>query len=301
MTSDELLEGTDKLYESITIIGGGVIGVEFATFYADLGCKVNVVEGLDRLLPNMDRELGQNLAMILKKRGVNVQVNAMVAKVEKTENGMAVHYTQKDKPGMVEAQVVLCAIGRSPYWTGLFAEGINPECDRRRLKVDEHFRTSIPGVYAIGDVSSKVQLAHVATAQGIACVDEICGRDPMQDLTLVPGCIYCRPEIASVGLTEAEAKDRGIAIKVGKGLMSANGRTVIVDGDRGFMKLIADAETGKLLGAHLMCERSTDMISQLSVAIANGLTVAQLRRVIRPHPTFEEAMTDALADLAKKF
>ncbi|MBQ2596374.1 MAG: hypothetical protein II581_00575, partial [Oscillospiraceae bacterium] len=108
-------------------------------------------------------------------------------------------------------------------------------------------------------------------------------------------------EIASVGLTEAEAKDRGIAIKVGKGLMSANGRTVIVDGDRGFMKLIADAETGKLLGAHLMCERSTDMISQLSVAIANGLTVAQLRRVIRPHPTFEEAMTDALADLAKKF
>lgn len=301
MTSDELLEGTDKLYESITIIGGGVIGVEFATFYADLGCKVNVVEGLDRLLPNMDRELGQNLAMILKKRGVNVQVNAMVAKVEKTENGMAVHYTQKDKPGMVEAQVVLCAIGRSPYWAGLFAEGINPECDRRRLKVDEHFRTSIPGVYAIGDVSSKVQLAHVATAQGIACVDEICGRDPMQDLTLVPGCIYCRPEIASVGLTEAEAKDRGIAIKVGKGLMSANGRTVIVDGDRGFMKLIADAETGKLLGAHLMCERSTDMISQLSVAIANGLTVAQLRRVIRPHPTFEEAMTDALADLAKKF
>ena len=300
MTSDELLEGTDRLFDSLTIIGGGVIGVEFATFFTDLGCKVNVVEGLDRLLPNMDKELGQNLAMILKKRGVNIQTNAMVAKVEKTETGMAVHYTQKDKPGVVESEVVLCAIGRSPYWQGLFAAGIEPETERRRLKVDEHFRTSVPGVWAIGDVSSKVQLAHVATAQGIACVDEICGLTPSQDLSLVPGCIYCRPEIASVGLTEAEAKERGLNVKVAKSLMSANGRTVIVDGDRGFMKLVADAETGKLLGAHLMCERATDMISQLSVAIANGLTVDQLRLPIRPHPTFEEAMTDALADLKKK-
>jgi len=140
----------------------------------------------------------------------------------------------------------------------------------------------------------------VATAQGIACVDEICGLTPSQDLSLIPGCIYCRPEIASVGLTEAEAKERGLNVKVAKSLMSANGRTVIVDGDRGFMKLVADAETGKLLGAHLMCERATDMISQLSVAIANGLTVDQLRLPIRPHPTFEEAMTDALADLKKK-
>ena len=123
---------------------------------------------------------------------------------------------------------------------------------------------------------------------------------PGQDLSLVPGCVYTRPEIATVGITEAEAKDRGIPVKTAKGLMSPNGRTVILEGERGFMKLVANAETGKLIGAALMCERATDMISQLTAAMANGLTVKQMLGFIRPHPTFEEAMTDALADLAKK-
>ena len=300
MTSDELLDGAEALYKSLIIIGGGVIGVELATFYADLGCPVTIVEGLDRLLPNMDKELGQNLAMQLKKRGVAIQTGAMVQGVEKSENGFTVRYVQKEKPGAVEAETVLCAIGRSPYSKDLFAEGLEVAYDRRRVNVDEHFRTSIPGVYAIGDVSSPVQLAHVATAQGIACVDEIAGKTPGQDLSLVPGCVYTRPEIATVGITEAEAKDRGIPVKTAKGLMSANGRTVILEGERGFMKLVANAETGKLIGAALMCERATDMISQLTAAMANGLTVKQMLGFIRPHPTFEEAMTDALADLAKK-
>ena len=300
MTSDELLSGAETLYKSLIIIGGGVIGVELATFYADLGCPVTIVEGLDRLLPNMDKELGQNLAMLLKKRGVAIQTGAMVKGVEKSENGLTVRFEQKGKPGAVEAEAVLCAIGRSPYSKDLFAEDLKPEYDRRRLKVDEHFRTSIDGVWAIGDVSSPVQLAHVATAQGIACVEHIAGGMGEQDLRLVPGCVYTRPEIATVGITEAEAKEQGIPVKTAKGLMSANGRTVILEGERGFMKLVAHAETGMLLGAALMCERATDMISQLTLAMAEGLTVDDLLMPIRPHPTFEEALTAALEELEVK-
>ena len=300
MTSDELLEGAETLYKSLVIIGGGVIGVELATFYADLGCPVTIVEGLDRLLPNMDKELGQNLAMLLKKRGVAIQTGAMVKGVEKSENGLTVRFEQKGKPGAAEAEAVLCAIGRAPYTEGLFGPGLAPEYDRRRLRVDGQFRTSIPGVYAIGDVSSPVQLAHVATAQGLACVDALAGKTPGQELSLIPGCVYTRPEIATVGLTEAEAKERGIPVRTAKSLMSANGRTVILEGERGFMKLVAHAETGKLLGAALMCERATDLISQLTLAISRGLAVRELRAIIRPHPTFEEALAQALEELAKK-
>ena len=300
MTSDELLSGEGGAFSSLIIIGGGVIGMEFATFYNDLGVDVTVVEGLDRLLPNMDRELGQNLAMIMKKRGVQVFTGAMVKDLTATETGIQVNFETKGKLQSVTGEKVLCAIGRSPYTAGLFAEGMAPEMDRRRIKVNEKFETSLPGVYAIGDVSSPVQLAHVATAQGIYAVNEIAGKANEMDLSLVPGCVYVRPEIAAVGLTEAEAKDRGIPVKTAKALMSSNGRTVILSGDRGFMKLIAHAETKRLLGAQLMCTNASDMISQLSEAIANGQTPNHLLRAMRPHPTFEEALTGALEELSAK-
>ena len=300
MTSDELLSGEGDAFSSLIIIGGGVIGMEFATFYNDLGVDVTVVEGLDRLLPNMDRELGQNLAMIMKKRGVQVFTGAMVKDLTATETGIQVNFETKGKLQSVTGEKVLCAIGRSSYTAGLFAEGMAPEMDRRRIKVNEKFETSLPGVYAIGDVSSPVQLAHVATAQGIYAVNEIAGKANEMDLSLVPGCVYVRPEIAAVGLTEAEAKDRGIPVKTAKALMSSNGRTVILSGDRGFMKLIAHAETKRLLGAQLMCTNASDMISQLSEAIANGQTPNHLLRAMRPHPTFEEALTGALEELSAK-
>ena len=300
MTSDELLNGEGGDFSSLVIIGGGVIGMEFATFYNDLGVAVTVVEGLDRLLPNMDRELGQNLAMIMKKRGVQVFTGAMVKDLEAVDGGLQVNFETKGKLQSVVGEKVLCAIGRSPYTAGLFAEGMAPEMDRRRIKVNQRFETSLPGVYAIGDVSSPVQLAHVATAQGIYAVDEIAGKGNEMDLSLVPGCVYVRPEIAAVGLTEADAKTREIPVKTAKALMSANGRTVILNGDRGFMKLVAHAETRKLLGAQLMCANASDMISQLSEAIANGLTPADLLRAMRPHPTFEEALTAALEELEVK-
>lgn len=300
MTSDELLLGAEELYRSIVIIGGGVIGTEFASFYADLGCQVTVVEGLDRLLPNMDKELGQNLALILKKKGVQIFTNAMVQQVEAAEDGLKVSFTVKNVANSVQGEKVLCAIGRRPYLEGLFADDLKPEMDGRRLHVDEHYRTSIPGVYAVGDVSSPVQLAHVATAQGLACVDFLCGKENEVQMNLVPGCIYCTPEIAAVGLTEAEAKTAGIPYKVGKHVMFDNARTLIENPGRCFMKVLAHGETHELLGAQLMCQHSSDMISQLSQAMANHMTVEQLLRAMRPHPTFEEALTETLEDLAAK-
>ena len=300
MTSDELLNGEGGDFSSLVIIGGGVIGMEFATFYNDLGVQVTVVEGLDRLLPNMDRELGQNLSMIMKKRGVQIFTGAMVKDLTATEAGLQVNFETRGKLQSVAGEKVLCAIGRSPYTEGLFGEGVAVEMDRRRIKVNEKFETSLPGVYAIGDVSSPVQLAHVATAQGIYAVNEMAGRANEMDLSLVPGCVYVRPEIAAVGLTEAEARERNIPVKTAKALMSSNGRTVILNGDRGFMKLVAHAETKQLLGAQLMCANASDMISQLSEAIANDQTPADLLRAMRPHPTFEEALTVALEELGAK-
>ncbi|MDO4836652.1 MAG: dihydrolipoyl dehydrogenase [Clostridia bacterium] len=299
LTSDELLSGV-KPFQSIVIIGGGVIGMEFATFFNDLGVDVTVVEGLDRLLPLLDKELGQNLAMIMKKRGVKIATGAMVKSVTKTENGLSVNFESKGAPASAEAEVVLCAIGRRPYTDGLFGEGVSLEMEGRRIKVNEKFETSMKGVYAIGDVSAKIQLAHVATAQGLYAVNEIAGKNNGVDLSIVPSCVYTRPEIASVGMTEQEAKDAEIPVKVGKVTMFSNGRTVIVNSDRGFMKVLAHAETKRILGVQMMGVNVSDMIGELGLAIANGLTPEDLLKAMRPHPTFEEALTDALTDLAAK-
>ena len=300
LTSDELLEGCDHLYESLVIIGGGVIGVEFATFYAELGCRVTVIEGLDRLLPNMDRELGQNLALILKKRGVTVYTNSLVSNVTREGGALTVNFKNKDKDVAVSGEAVLCAIGRRPYTEGLFAPGVEIAMNGRSIAVDEAYQTSIPGVYAIGDVSSKIQLAHVASAQGRDCVDRILGGRGITDLSAVPSCIYCVPEIACVGLTADEAKAAGREVAVGKYVLFSNGKTVIRDGDRAFMKIVADRESRAIVGAQFMCEHATDMISELAAAIVNGLTVEQMLRVLRPHPTFEEGVQDALEDLRAK-
>lgn len=300
MTSDELLEGTDRLYRSIVIIGGGVIGVEFATFYAELGCAVTVIEGMDRLLPNMDRELGQSLALALKKQGVQVFTSSVVQRVEQSADGLTVHFTTKDAPNAATGETVLCAIGRRAYCDGLFAPGLAPEMNGKSIRVDERYRTSVEGVYAVGDVSSRVQLAHVAAAQGTACVEMLAGLENHTDMNVVPSCIYCRPEIASVGMTEAEAKERGVPVKTGKCVMGANARTLIAGAGRSFMKVVAHAETGEILGAQLMCPNATDMIAEIGSAMANHLTARRLLLAMRPHPTFEEALSDALNDLCAK-
>ena len=300
LTSEELLEGPDHLYRSLVVIGGGVIGIEFAGFFSDLGCEVTVLEGLDRLLPMLDRELGQNLALILKKKNVRVCTNALVEGVEQAENGLRVRFSVKGKPDFAEGEAVLCAVGRRAAWEALFAPGLEPELDGRILKVNERYETSIPGVYAIGDLASRNQLAHVASAQGQAFAEMLCGRESRVDMGIVPSCVYCRPEIAVVGLTDAEAKAAGIPVKTGKCVLGGNARTLIEDPGRSFMKVLAHSDTGEILGAQLMCMGAPDMISQISQAIANHLTPRQLLRAMRPHPSFEEALTDALEDLAAK-
>ena len=160
------------------------------------------------------------------------------------------------------------------------------------MTVNDRFETTLPGVYAIGDASSAVQLAHVASAQGIYLAELLAGKEPEGNLALIPSCVYTSPEIASVGLTEEEAAEAGYKVKTDKVMMHSNGKTIIVGGERGFMKLISDSETGKILGAHLMCERATDMISEFTSAMAGGLTVGEMAGVMRPHPTFNEAISE---------
>lgn len=302
VTSDELLDDphftqADSLAKEILIIGGGVIGVEFASVFSSFGCHVTIVEAMERILPTMDREISQSLNMVLKKRGVSIHTGAMVEKLEQDENGLVCHFTEKGKAQAVPAQQVLVAIGRRPNTQGLFAEGFEVACERGRIVTDENFRTSVDSIYAIGDVTSKIQLAHMASAQGICAVHTIAGQKPPIDLRYVPGCIYTDLEIASVGITEDEAKQQGIPVKKGKFLMTGNGRSLIDEQERGFIKVLAHQETDVILGAQLMCSRATDIVAELATAIVNGLTCAQLAGVIRPHPTFCEGVTEAVEDV----
>lgn len=302
VTSDELLDDphftqADSLAKEILIIGGGVIGVEFASVFSSFGCHVTIVEAMERILPTMDREISQSLNMVLKKRGVSIHTGAMVEKLEQDENGLVCHFTEKGKAQAVPAQQVLVAIGRRPNIQGLFAEGFEVACERGRIVTDENFRTSVDSIYAIGDVTSKIQLAHMASAQGICAVHIIAGQKPPIDLRYVPGCIYTDPEIASVGITEDEAKQQGIPVKKGKFLMTGNGRSLIDEQERGFIKVLAHQETDVILGAQLMCSRATDIVAELATAIVNVLTCAQLAGVIRPHPTFCEGVTEAVEDV----
>lgn len=302
VTSDELLDDphftqADSLAKEILIIGGGVIGVEFASVFSSFGCHVTIVEAMERILPTMDREISQSLNMVLKKRGVSIHTGAMVEKLEQDENGLVCHFTEKGKAQAVPAQQVLVAIGRRPNTQGLLAEGFEVACERGRIVTDENFRTSVDSIYAIGDVTSKIQLAHMASAQGICAVHTIAGQKPPIDLRYVPGCIYTDPEIASVGITEDEAKQQGIPVKKGKFLMTGNGRSLIDEQERGFIKVLAHQETDVILGAQLMCSRATDIVAELATAIVNGLTCAQLAGVIRPHPTFCEGVTEAVEDV----
>jgi len=294
-TSDDFLDSDAgrQVYDPLIIIGGGVIGVEMATLYNALGCRVTLLEALPRLLPAMDREISQSLAMILKKRGVQIFTGAKVTRVAQEEDGLVCHFEYKEAPQSLPAAGILVAIGRKPYTGGLFAPGAEPAMERGALVVDGDFRTSIPGIYAAGDVIGGIQLAHAAAAEGITAVEGMAGLRPGIHLNVVPGCVYTNPEIASAGWTEEEAKAAGIPVVTGKALMSANGKSVIENQDRGFIKLVFDKETEVLLGAQLMCARATDLISELTNAIVNGLTRGQLASVIRPHPTFSEAVTQA--------
>lgn len=296
LTSDELFKLTE-MPESLVIIGGGVISVEFASVYANLGCKVTIVEAMPRLIPNMDKEISQNLKMILKKRGIDIHTSASVQRVEQEGELYTCVFTEKEKEVKVSARYVLCAIGRCPNTEGLFGEGAEPEMERGRVVVDEKFQSSIEGVYAIGDLVKGLQLAHLASAQGMYVAEMLAGEEASVDLSAVPGCVYTDPEIASVGMTEDEAKEKGLEIKTGKFIMSANGKSLITKEERGFIKILAEKETDMILGAQMMCARATDMIGELVTAMTNRMTVQQLLRGMRAHPTYNEGVQEALEEL----
>ena len=297
--SRDLLEGGGREVSSLVIIGGGVVGVECASIYHCLGCEVTVLEAADHILPFMDPEIAQRLTMILKKKGVKVEAKASVQKITGIPGEMTVTYT--DKKGAehtVTAQGVLAAAGRKANLDGLFGPDFSLELDRGAVVGDDMGRTSVPHVYVIGDAKAKnIQLAHVASAQGENVVAVIAGKNPPLDLSVVPSCVYTEPEIASVGLTEEGAKAAGIPVKTGKYLTGANGKCLIEGTESGYVKLVTDGASGRILGAQLVCPRATDMVGELTLAIQKGLTADDLSAVIHPHPTFSEMLFGAAEGL----
>lgn len=298
VTSDDLLEGEGKLYNKLLIIGGGVIGIEMATIYKELGCEVEIIEAMDRILSSMDKEISQSISMGLKKKGITIHTGAKVFKISESDSyGLICEYIEKNNLKTTEAEGILLSVGRRSNTKGLFEEGIAPEMDGPCIKVNDNFETSISGIYAIGDVIRGKQLAHAASAQGIVAVEGIFGHRPSIDLNVIPSCIYTLPEVATVGMDEAEAKALGYKVKVGKYPMLGNSKNLLSMGERGFVKLVCDAERGRLLGAQLLCDRATDMIGELTLAVSKKLTYKELGSIIRPHPTYEEAITEAADDI----
>ena len=310
MTSDELLSYGGAPFGSLLIIGGGVIGIEFAGIYQNFGTKITIVEALPSLLANMDRELGQSLKLSLKKKGADIHTSASVQRLEQNPDGsISTVFLEKEKECAVTADAVLVAVGRRPYTAGAFAEDYAPAMERGRAVVDGTYQTSIPGIYAIGDVNGQIQLAHAAAAQGkravrtialqlgkpVASGEEGASCAAKEEPLLIPSCVYTDPEIACVGMTQEEAKAQGIPAKSHKILSSANGKSVLSLQERGFVKVVYREDTHVILGAQLMCARATDMVSEFAVAIRQKMTMEQLSDVVRPHPTFSEMITEAAA------
>ena len=296
----------DRRIESLTIIGGGVIGMEFASLYASLGTRVTVIEALDRILATLDKEFGQNLKMILKKQGVEIHTSARLQRIEESfidgKRQLICRYLEKEKEQEAVSEKVLVAVGRRAYIQGLFADDLEtkPETERGKVLVNEKYETSVPGVYAIGDVSGGIQLAHVASAQAENAVASMLGKEPPIRMDVVPSCVYTSPEIATVGMTAEEAKEKGIETETLKYVMGANGKSVLTRQERSFLRILVEKTSGKVLGAHMMCARATDMIGEFSSAIVNGLCADQMGKAIRPHPTFNEAVGEALRTFTKE-
>ncbi len=306
-TSDGLFENAGD-YKRIVIIGGGVIGMEFAEYFTALQKEVIVIEALDRILAGMEKEISQSLSMIMKKRGTKIHTAATVKEIKvseplsvekevKTSEPLLVEFQDKNGLQSVCCDAVLVAVGRRSATDGLWSEEVDIKTSRGTILIDKEGRTSVPGIWAAGDVAQGIMLAHYAAAAACNVVDAICGKKPGRDLSLVPSCVYTEPEIACCGLTEAEATALGIPVKCGKYGTLANSRSMISADDRGFIKLVVNAETDRILGAQLMCSRASDMIMELAAAITNGLTVHDLANTIHPHPSYCEAVLEAAEDV----
>ena len=285
--------------KKMVVVGAGAIGVEFAYFYNSIGTDVTVVEFLEQgLVPREDKDISKELAKSFKKQGIKVLANSSVETVD--TKGKTCKVTVKnrktEKTEVIECDVVLSAAGVTPNTENIGLEALGIETDRGLVKVNEYYQTNVPNIYAIGDIVPGPALAHVASAEGIICVEKIAGKEPHpMDYNNIPGCTYCIPEVASVGYTEEAAKEAGYEIKVGKFPFSASGKASAAGAKEGFVKVIFDAKYGEWLGAHMIGMNVTEMIAEAVVARKLETTGHEIIKSVHPHPTMSEAIMEAAA------
>ena len=295
VTSTGALE-LGKVPKKLVVIGAGVIGLELGSVYARLGSEVTVIEYLDAITPGMDGEVQKSFQRILKKQGLDFVMGAAVQKTEATKTKAKVHYTLRkdDSAHMLEADVVLVATGRKPYTEGLGLDALGVKLSPRgQIEVDAHWQTNVPGVYAIGDVISGPMLAHKAEDEGMAVAEVVAGKHGHVNYGVIPGVIYTHPEVANVGATEESLKEAGKAYKVGKFSFMGNGRAKANFAGEGFVKILADKETDRILGAHIIGPAAGDLIHEICVAMEFGAAAQDLAMTCHAHPTYSEAVREA--------
>ena len=279
--------------KSLLVIGSGAIGIEFASFYRALGSDVTVIEAMDRILPVEDAEVSAAAQKAYEKRGLKFRVSAMVTKLAKEGSGVSLTLEAGGKSETLKADVCIVAVGIEGNVEDLGLEGLGVKIERGHVVTDKHLATNVPGLYAIGDVAGGPWLAHKASHEGIHCVDHIAGQGGPSLETPIPGCTYSEPQIASVGLTEAKAKEAGYDVKVGRYPFKNHGKAIASGDTDGFVKTVFDAKTGQLLGAHMIGHEVTEMIQGYVIAMTAELTEAELMATCFPHPTMSEAMHEA--------
>lgn len=285
----------DKMPESIVVVGSGAIGCEFAYLYATLGVKVTIVEYLPQLLPVADEDVSKALERSFRKAKIAVMTGTTVRSVAVNAEGRCEVLTEGKKGEQtIVADIVLSAVGIKSNLEKLGLEEVGVKTEYDKVLVDEYYRTSVAGIYAIGDITAGPALAHVASAEAVCCVEKICGHDPKPiDYTTIPSCVYTSPEIAMVGMTERQATEAGIEVKVGQFPYTASGKATAAGDRDGFVKLIFDAANNKLIGAHMMGGNVTEMLAEPTLAKAMGITAEQLISTVHAHPTMSEAVMEA--------
>lgn len=286
----------DKQPKKMIVVGSGAIGVEFAYFYKSIGTEVTVVEFMDRVVPLEDEEVSKALERSFKKAGITIMTSSEVTKVDTKGKGCKVTVKTKKGDEQLECDVVLSAVGIATNLENLGLEETGVKTEKGKVLVDDYYKTNVDGVYAIGDIVHGPALAHVASAEGIICVEKIAGKNPQPlDYGNIPGCTYCSPEIASVGMTEKQAKDAGYEIKVGKFPFSASGKASAAGHKDGFVKVIFDAKYGEWLGCHMIGANVTEMIAEAVTARKLETTGHEIIKSVHPHPTMSEAVMEAAA------
>ena len=288
----------NKMPKKMVIVGSGAIGVEFAYFYRSMGVDVTIVEFMENIVPLEDVDISKELKDLFpKKHGINVMTSSNVEKVDIKNDVCKVNIKTEKGIEIIETDIVLSAVGIQANIEGIGLEDVGIKTDKDKVLVDEFYRTNIEGYYAIGDILPNQALAHVASAEGILCVEKIAGHNPdLIDYNNIPNCTYCSPEISSVGYTEAEAKEKGYDLKIGKFPFSASGKASASGHKNGFVKIIFDAKYGELLGCHMIGYNVTEMIAEIIVARKLETTGNEILKAIHPHPTMSEAIMEAVAD-----